>query len=170
MELVSAPVRFVIDITYRCNMHCTHCHAKAGEVAPRLLENELTTTEVTDLLKELDEMKVFDITITGGEPILRSDLIEIIRYSRNLNFSTLTLITNGSLVSEETAKSLLHAGLNQIRVSLDGLESVNDEIRGPGNFEKATKGIENLLKFFPSLKILTVLTRKNYKNFPELTE
>lgn len=106
-----------MELTNQCNLRCRHCYASAREK----LENELSLDEVKQLLRELSQVGTVEVEFSGGEPLLRPDLFEIIEYAKGLDFSVV-LITNGTLVDRETAKRLGSLGLKHVQVSLDGLK------------------------------------------------
>ena len=81
---------------------------------------------------------------TGGEPILRTDLLYILDYAGQCGFNT-SLLSNGTLISPDIAGKLREAGIRDVQVSLDGTERVHDRIRGTGSFKRALLGIENLV-------------------------
>lgn len=127
-----------IRLTKACNLACRHCSVSAGDGG----EDELTTGEIKDLLNSLKEMDVRYVTFTGGEPLLRTDLHEIIEYAEGLGLST-AMDTNGILLSSEMVDALKKAGLRHVQVSIDGVEETHDSIRGKGSFEKAVTGVKN---------------------------
>lgn len=139
MGCIGFPSHPVIELTERCNLSCIHCHAsdRVGTT------NELTTDEVFHLLDGLARIPEFRmVAFTGGEPLLRSDLFDILVYAKNLGFST-TLASNGTLITPEIAQQLSDAGLSILAISLDATDSkVHDRIRGKiGSFQKALSGI-----------------------------
>jgi radical SAM protein with 4Fe4S-binding SPASM domain len=81
---------------------------------------------------------------TGGEPILHSDLFAILNYARHCGFTT-SLLSNGTLITESVAQQLKQAEVQDVQISLDGLEQTHDSIRGKGSFIRALRGIENLV-------------------------
>jgi cyclic pyranopterin phosphate synthase len=104
-----------ISLTPRCNLRCIYCHAE-GEVAPR---NEMTIDEITEVMQVGAEFGMKDVKFTGGEPTVRSDLVEIIRAVPGGMKSSLT--TNGTLLSR-LAPELKEAGLSRVNVSIDSLD------------------------------------------------
>lgn len=104
-----------ISLTPRCNLRCIYCHAE-GEVAPR---NEMTIDEITEVMQVGAEFGMKSVKFTGGEPTVRSDLVEIIRAVPEGMESSLT--TNGTLLSR-IAPGLKEAGLSRVNVSIDSLD------------------------------------------------
>jgi len=97
---------------------------------------------------------------TGGEPFLRDDLFDILGYVRQAGFS-ISLMSNGTLITADMGKSLKQAGVSDVQVSLDGMEAIHDSIRGRGSFKKALRGIENLLSLNIDANTNLTLSRLN---------
>lgn len=114
------PLQVDFDITMECMYKCKHCNVDAGEK----LNYEMNTKEICDTLYQLYELGVSDISITGGEPLLRKDCIEILEYAYNLQGVKLTLNTNGLLLSDNLI-SYFETNLPNmtIAISLDGYDS-----------------------------------------------
>jgi 12,18-didecarboxysiroheme deacetylase len=130
----------VWNTTRVCNLRCVHCYASA---VPRSHEKELTTEQGYNLIEELAGYGVPVILFSGGEPLLRTDLLELVRFAADRGLRAV-LSTNGVLIDEQTAIQLRDAGIAYAGISIDGLEKVNDRFRGvEGSFEAALKGIEN---------------------------
>lgn len=91
-----SPLIVMLEVTKQCNMDCKHCYIYAGE--PR--ENEMSTEEIYSVLDDLKKMKVFHVFITGGEPFLRSDIIDILNYAADRNLFV-SVVTNGTLLTEK---------------------------------------------------------------------
>ncbi|MBE9595049.1 MAG: radical SAM protein, partial [Proteobacteria bacterium] len=126
--------------TRACNLNCIHCYAKAVHQSR---DRELTTEEGFNLIDDMATFGVPVILFSGGEPLLRSDLIELTSYSVSKGMRAV-ISTNGTLITEEKAMLLKNAGVSYVGISLDGLEKVNDHFRGvEGAFKKALNGIKN---------------------------
>jgi uncharacterized radical SAM superfamily Fe-S cluster-containing enzyme len=78
---LSAPLFVIWEITGACNLRCKHCLSDAGKKAP----DELNTQEVKDLIDVLEKMKVFYVNFSGGEPLVRPDIFEILEYASQKN-------------------------------------------------------------------------------------
>jgi radical SAM protein with 4Fe4S-binding SPASM domain len=167
-KYLTAPIEACIEITNRCNLNCEHCYASSGT---NVDEKELTLEEIGRLLKELNEMGVFRIFISGGEPFMRKDFLNILRMIRSYPFGVVTS-TNGVLVTEKLLKEIKKIGITGIQVSLDGSKATtHDKIRGvKGTFEKALETAKNISKLGISLTIGTVVSRRNYKEIPEIID
>ncbi|MFH1663633.1 MAG: radical SAM protein [archaeon] len=136
---------FVWESTRQCNLNCKHCGSNSG----KKLCNELTTSEVKEMLEDVASLGALFFSITGGEPLARKDIFEIIKHADSLGLNT-TLITNGSLVTGEIAKKLSSCGLKAVSISIDGTKECHDLNRGE-SFEKAI----NALKLFRENGIIT---------------
>ena len=90
------PLSVHLDITYRCNERCQHCYLEHHG------RDELSTAEIRKLLEQLADAGVFFLTISGGEPLVRSDCFEIITYARSLGFNV-KLKTNALLIRQGEA-------------------------------------------------------------------
>jgi radical SAM protein with 4Fe4S-binding SPASM domain len=142
MGCIGFPAHPVWEMTAACNLNCIHCHASGGMPAP----DELSTTEAKRLLDQLAEVRDFRMmAYTGGEPLMRGDLLELLAYSQALGFSN-TMATNATLIDDQTARDLRRYGLVIAAVSLDGFEAeTHDYVRGqPGSFDAALRGIRAL--------------------------
>jgi radical SAM protein with 4Fe4S-binding SPASM domain len=104
---------------------------------------------------------------TGGEPLLRVDLFAILNYAKHCGFST-SLLSNGTLITDSVARQLKQAELQDIQISLDGLERTHDGIRGKGSFTRALRGIENLVSQGINTYINLTLSRLNMEEIEGL--
>jgi radical SAM protein with 4Fe4S-binding SPASM domain len=139
---IGFPAHPVLEITAACNLHCIHCHASGGKPA----SDELTTQEVKRLLDQLAQVREFRmVAFTGGEPLVRDDLFELLAYSQALGFAN-TLATNATLIDDAVARRLRRYGVAIGAVSLDGFDAkTHDYVRGqPGAFEDTMRGIHAL--------------------------
>jgi MoaA/NifB/PqqE/SkfB family radical SAM enzyme len=135
------PEHVYFSLTNRCNLRCEMCDI--SRVSSRK-EDELTTEEVKKIILQIKDLGVRHLIFSGGEPLLRDDLLEVIGYAISSGIKMVDIITNGTLLNEEAVGKLGRAGLNHITVSLDGLKEVNNSIRGEGSFEKSERGIDFL--------------------------
>jgi len=132
----------VWNTTNRCNLKCVHCYAGA-EAEPKA--GELSTAEGKRLLDDLAEYGAPVVLFSGGEPLVREDLAELVAHAADAGIRPV-LSTNGTLLTGERVEELKAAGLAYAGVSVDGLAARNDEFRGvEGAFESAVEGIETCL-------------------------
>lgn len=141
---IGFPAHPVWEMTAGCNLQCIHCHASGGKPAP----DELTTEEAKGLMDQLAEMSEFRMmAFTGGEPLVRDDLFELLAYAQALGFTN-TLATNATLIDDAVARRLRRCGVAIGAVSLDGVDAAtHDFVRGqPGAFGAAMEGIGALCR------------------------
>lgn len=158
------PVISELALTYKCNLNCKFCYAGSQNTL-----KELNTEEMKEILKKIrNQAKVPFVSFTGGEPLLRKDIFELISYAEKIDLRT-NLITNGTLINKRLAEKLKKAGLESAQVSLEGPEKVHDELTGiKGSFEKTIKGIENLKEHGIRIHTNTTLNRVNIPHVFEL--
>ncbi len=141
---IGFPAHPVWEMTAACNLRCIHCHASGGQPAA----DELTTREAKRLFDQLAEVSEFRmVAFTGGEPLVRDDLFELLAYTQALGFTN-TLATNATLIDDEVARDLRRYGVAIGAVSLDGFDAAtHDYVRNqPGAFEAALRGIRALCR------------------------
>ncbi len=128
----------VWNCTRTCNLKCIHCYANSrDEVYP----GELSSDEGRALLDDLAAFGVPAVLFSGGEPLLRHDIFEMAAYAKSLGMRAV-LSTNGLLIDESTADRIKEVGFSYVGISLDGLESVHDKVRGvKGAFRGSIEGI-----------------------------
>lgn len=145
-----------ISVTKRCNLNCSYCGSKR-----EAFENELTIAEIRAVTEAFSDLGIKKVRLTGGEPLMREDIVEIAREIKSIKgIETLYITTNGIRL-EEMAESLKDAGVDGINISLD---TVNKEtyysLSGVDGLEKVLRGIKKALRLgFSSLKINSVLIR-----------
>jgi radical SAM protein with 4Fe4S-binding SPASM domain len=115
----------VWELTLACNLGCVHCGSRAGDAR----ERELTTAEALDLVRQMAEVGVAEVTLIGGEAFLRADWLEIVRAIRVAGMGC-SMTTGGYGISAGTARAMQAAGVQQVSVSVDGLEATHDALRG----------------------------------------
>ena len=134
---------FFIDIalTYRCQCRCVHCSA----VSQADDGEEMSTAEVKTLMDEAASLGVMQVIFSGGEPMLRRDIVELVAHATRLGM-LVRLNTNGLLLTPERARALKQAGLVLVGLSIDHPDpEVHDRLRGvPGLFENAMEGVRLL--------------------------
>jgi 12,18-didecarboxysiroheme deacetylase len=153
----------VWNTTRACNLNCIHCYAKAVQKSH---DKELTTEEGFNLIDDLATFGVPVLLFSGGEPLLRPDLIELTRYAVSKGIRAV-ISTNGTLITEEKAILLKNAGASYVGISLDGLEHVNDHFRGvKGAFKKALNGIKNCQKVDLKVGLRFTINKLNIDQAP----
>ncbi len=128
----------VWNVTRRCPLSCVHCYNDSGK---KTYPDELTTKEALSVIESLASFKVPAIIFSGGDPLERPDIFELIEYAGSKGVRTI-LSTNGILIDEKTAQRIKDSGIVYVGVSIDGSEEVNDRLRGmKGAFGKAVVGM-----------------------------
>jgi MoaA/NifB/PqqE/SkfB family radical SAM enzyme len=158
--LTAGPYMAELDITYQCNCRCRMCQRWKDRRT-----NELSLDEYQQLAVTLHEMGTHQISIAGGEPLLREDVFSIIKSFSGLGMSV-NLCTNGILL-EKYEDEICGSGLTCITVSLDGASAkTHDEMRAmPGSFEQIEEGIQRLLRHGqssrPILRVRMTISNSN---------
>jgi len=155
----------VYNCTSRCNLKCLHCYSSSDS---NLSDSELTTAEAKRLLSQLAEINCSVLLFSGGEPLLRDDLFQLLAEARRLNLRTV-LSTNGTLIDFDAAKRLAELTVAYVGVSLDGDEQFHDKFRGSkGSFKAALAGIENCKKAGIKTGLRFTITKANADQVPIL--
>jgi radical SAM protein with 4Fe4S-binding SPASM domain len=142
-----APLFAAPDLTYlfweatlRCNLRCAHCGSSCGARSP---VRELTTAQVRGILdtiaEDFDATRIF-VSITGGEPLLRPDLFEVVAHLTRLGMES-CIVTNGTLLTARAVDRLLAAGMRTVSISIDGTEAEHDAVRGRGTYRRALRAV-----------------------------
>jgi radical SAM protein with 4Fe4S-binding SPASM domain len=154
------------NVTRQCNLKCPHCYINATDKKPI---NELTTEEAKNLIDQICEVSKPLLILSGGEPLLRSDIYELIRYGASKGLK-MGLGSNGSLIDDAAAKKLKEAGIETVSISLDShIPEQHDEFRGvKGSWEKAVSAIKALRKNGVLVQVNTTLTQQNYDQIDDI--
>lgn len=159
-------------LTERCNLRCAHCY-QDGKAVPELAAEEAKSfaAQAAGVIAAWGAAYGLDFrpscNLTGGEPLLRADLFEIIEVLARLGFEVFVL-TNGLLVDERAAGRLRDAGVAGVQVSMEGPKAVHEAIRGPGSFEPAARGVRHLVRAGLPVTVNATLCRINAAAFAEL--
>lgn len=156
-----------LEVTLRCNAKCEHCGSNCGYEQSK---DEINAENLKLALKNIaDNYKAEDIIInvTGGEPLMRQDLFDIMDYANKLGFHW-GMTSNGMLINDEILKKMNDTNMETISISIDGLKDTHDSFRKvPGSFDRIISNIKKLQNV-PSIKIVQVTTVANKKNLHEL--
>ncbi len=154
----------VINCTRRCNLDCAHCYAASTPADQP--EDELGTDDIHRLLDDLAGFGAPVVLFSGGEPLLREDLPELVAHAASVGLRA-SLSTNGTLIDRPTARRLADAGASYIGVSIDGLAETNDAFRGvPGAFDQALAGMRNCRSAGLKVGLRMTMTRRNLPDLP----
>ena len=134
-----------VSVTQKCNLNCFYCRPEECEAESG--KDSLGAEEYYNIVKSAAEMGIYKVRLTGGEPLLRPDIIPIISSLSSIpQLKDLSLTTNGILL-ENRAFELASAGLNRVNISMDSLDEANfHQITNGGKLKNALGGIENSLK------------------------
>jgi 12,18-didecarboxysiroheme deacetylase len=157
----------VWNVTQACNLNCIHCYARAVN---HTNEREITHDQGLALIDDLASFGVPVILFSGGEPLMRPDLVELARYAVRSGMRAV-ISTNGTLISKDKATELREIGLSYVGVSLDGMEAVNDRFRGKrGAFRDALRGIRNCQQAGLKVGLRFTINRMNAAEIPAIFE
>jgi len=152
----------MIAVTHKCQCKCEHCGVAFDE---KNGQKELNVDEIIKLIDEVVNLGARKIYFFGGEPLLSSDLMFLIKYAKQRKMVT-RLDTNGFLLSEKMVKKLKEAGLDKIGISIDSPdENIHDDLRGiKGIYQRAMKGVEFCIDHGITPYISTYATKNNLRN------
>lgn len=155
-------------LTNRCNLKCIYCGRNENK-DNSCAKQELTADEWINIFEDAKTVGLKKVNMTGGEIFCRKDVLEIIERTINLGLDV-SIETNGTVVTEEQIKYLSRFKDHlSISISLDGIrKETNDLTRGNGSYERAFKTINIIKKYNIPLRIITVLSKNNYDEIPEL--
>ena len=154
------------NVTRKCNLKCPHCYINA---TTETLNNELSTEEAKGLIDQISEVSRPLLILSGGEPLLRKDIFELVRYGTEKGLK-MGLGSNGSLIDDIAAKRLKEAGVKTVSISLDSsIPERHDEFRGvSGSWEKAVSAIKALRNNDMLVQVNTTVTQNNFDEIDEI--
>jgi radical SAM protein with 4Fe4S-binding SPASM domain len=159
-------------LTERCNLRCSHCYQGEAD------KKELSFTEIRNVLEEFRKTlrewtETYDIsfspsfTITGGEPFLRRDILQVLEEFRKEEID-IYILSNGTLIDRNRAEALCRLGVKGVQVSIEGPRKIHDRIRGNGSFIRALKGVRHLLNSGIRVTLNVTLSEMNADYVQEL--
>jgi radical SAM protein with 4Fe4S-binding SPASM domain len=149
-----------LQITRRCNLRCRHCYIGPQE------DVELAPEEVSKVLEEFEKLQGLRVIITGGEPLLHRDFGAINGFLPEYSLRKI-LITNGTLLTDEVLKRL---NLEEIQISVDGLQEAHDALRGQGTFSRSIDAVERAIGAGFDVSVSTMVHPGNLDDFERLGE
>ncbi|MFQ5382056.1 MAG: radical SAM protein [Dehalococcoidia bacterium] len=153
------------NITGQCNLKCMHCYASA---TAKPFDGELNTAECYKVLDDLANYKVPSILFSGGEPLMRPEILEFAKYAAGKGIRTV-LSSNGTLIDESMAEKVRDAGFSYAGISLDGTEKTHDRIRGvPGSFKASLRAMRLLREAGVRTGIRFTVHAKNVDDMAEV--
>ncbi len=172
-QLVRTPAFCSIEVLYSCILKCKMCHMWKNPRAADELSIEDWKRFVVKL-KEFSGLKT-SINVTGGEPLLKENIIELLRFIAQEGFTSISMTTNGFLINKDIARRIAGAGLGMISISLDSIvEDIHDYLRGvKGAYRKVMDVLQYFREYPGSLKkigIQTIIMGPNLDGILDLVE
>ncbi len=156
----------VWEITLKCNLACQHCGSRAGHARAK----ELSTEEALDMVRQLAEVGITEVTLIGGEAFLRPDWLEIAKAITDAGMHC-GMTTGGFGISLDTARRMKEAGIKVVSVSVDGLEETHNRLRGKeGSWQWAFKTMSHLKEVGIPFGCNTQINRLSAPEFPLIYE
>lgn len=156
------------NVTLKCNLKCAHCYINAKETNS---VKELSTDAAKMLIHQITEVSKPLLILSGGEPLLRKDIYEIIKYGADRGLK-MGMGSNGMLINEEIAKKLKESGMGTVAISLDSsYPERHDQFRGvKGCWDKALNAIKVLKKEGIEVQVNCTVTRQNYDEIDKIMD
>lgn len=154
----------VWEITLKCNLACSHCGSRAGQAR----HQELSTEEALDLVHQMADVGIREVTLIGGEAFLRADWLQIAQAIAQAGMRC-TMTTGGFGISLDLAQRMRQSGIATVSVSIDGLATTHDRLRGrPGSWDSAFRTLGHLKAVGIPFGCNTQLNRLSAPEFPRL--
>ncbi|NLF87641.1 radical SAM protein [Candidatus Bathyarchaeota archaeon] len=156
------------NTTLKCNLRCSHCYINAQD---KPLKTELTTVQGKQVIDQIAELGRCVLVLSGGEPLLRSDIFELAEYALQKNLIP-TLGTNGTLIDKSVAERIRGVGIQKVAISLDSsTPPVHDSFRGvEGAWDKAVAGIKACIDSDVEVQLNVTMTKQNYTDLDKIIE
>ena len=169
MNFDQAPMLVIWEVTQACDLACVHCRASAQSERS---EGELSTEQGYRLLDEIRSFGNPLMVFTGGDPLKRPDLYELIRYSVKIGLRTNVTPSATPLLTAEAIEGFQAAGIARMAISLDGPDAAtHDEFRGiPGTFDRAMFALRHARDIGLDTQLQTTVTRRNMGRLAEVAE
>lgn len=161
-------------ITNRCNLRCAHCYQSEYGGAEHSLQDLIgLVQQYQDLLtswrRATPNAVRGQITVTGGEPMVRSDFMDLLKeFALRREHFRFAILTNGNLVTPEMARFLAEVAPRFVQVSIEGTEATHNAIRGPGNYRRVVGGVRALQRAGVRTFIPFTAHRGNYREFSDV--
>ncbi|RLI96505.1 MAG: hypothetical protein DRO96_02945 [Candidatus Aenigmatarchaeota archaeon] len=165
---MSLQKRLDLKVGFRCNNNCIFC----AQAHKRHLGDQ-TTDALKKHLREGKEDGCTEVVFTGGEPTIREDILELVKYAKDLGYEAIQIQSNGRMFSYRNfCEKIIKAGATEFSPALHGPTAEIHEIqtRAPGSFAQTVQGIKNLVELDQYVMTNSVVTKYNYKSLPELAE
>ena len=159
---------FGIEVTRKCNLRCPHCYTRSGTSRAHAGPDPKALRE---LVSALAAAGVRDIGFSGGEPLLRHDLEDLMKHGHQVGVGSFGIVTNGLLATPERVRSLAHAGLRAAQVSIDGVDVADHcEVRNckPGDYYRALRAVRLFRDAGITVDVACILSARNAVRAPEM--
>ncbi len=160
------PLRYFLELTYRCNLNCPYCY-----IGENRQKEELSSEDWKKVINQIPFYGI--VTLVGGEPFIRKDFCELMQYASKKVFGKVNVVTNGILLNEEHIKETVKSNIVLLSVSLDGYGKTHDINRGKeGIFDKITSNLENFnsKRKRTMVDIKTIVLENNLEDIYKLYE
>jgi pyrroloquinoline quinone biosynthesis protein E len=162
---ITPPRWLLAELTYACPLQCPYC---SNPVDYSKYSSELSTEDWKRVLSEAREMGAVQLGFSGGEPLTRKDLVELVRHARGLGYYS-NLITSGYGMTEEKIVQLKEAGLDHIQVSIQAsTQELNDHIAGTASFRHKKEVAHLVKKYGYPMVLCVVIHRENIHQMPDI--
>lgn len=157
------------NVTKRCNLFCKHCYRESSP--DEIIKDELTTEEGKSLLDQIRKAGLEIIVFSGGEPLMRPDIIELVQYAKSIGMTPL-MGSNGTLVTDDLAKELKAAGLDAIAISIDSLDpDIHNDFRGAENaLSRAMAGVNHCIDNGIKVQVNCTISKYNLDHIDSVME
>jgi radical SAM protein with 4Fe4S-binding SPASM domain len=160
------PIYAVWELTLKCDLACRHCGSRAGRTRP----DELTTAECLDLVRQMAELGVMEVTVIGGEAYLHEDWLAIIEAIRRAGMQC-SMTTGGRGMTAERARAAAAAGLQSVSISIDGREATHDRLRGVnGSYRAALAAAAHVRAAGVPVSVNTQINKLSMPELPDVLE
>lgn len=155
------------NLIRRCNLTCKHCYATSAD---KDFPGELNTSEVFNVMSDLKSFGVPVLILSGGEPLMRSDIFEISHHAKDMGFYV-GLSSNGTLINEDNIEDIVNVGYDYVGISIDGLRETHDKFRRKqGSYDAALNGIRLCRDAGIKVGLRYTLTQDNKQDLPALLQ
>ncbi len=167
---VPRPYALLAELTYRCPLHCPYCSNPVVLKSVTAVTAELTTDEWRRVIREAAALGVLQIGFSGGEPLARRDLADLVRAAREANLYT-NLITSGIGLDNDRARALRDAGLDSVQLSFQSADiELADEIAGVRAHQRKLDAAAKIRAAGIPLSLNFVIHRRNIDRLPQMIE
>ncbi len=161
IDPMNRPITYLrVSLTQQCNLRCSYCYGSAS--GPVTRESQMSTSDILRIIKAFSILRIAKIRFTGGEPLLRAEIIDLVKQTSALDGISLVGLTTNGLMLKPLLPELIQAGLNCLNISLDTLDrALFRKITGVDGFEQVLAAVTSAEKSgaFEFVKVNTVVMR-----------